>query len=291
MRTLCGIMEKNEKVVDEMNSYEKLKRVCEEVDPLLAKCVTAESPEFKAWKMKAENTLEKSYGVQSKELYKFKNIIFFPRYVYATQSDEVDQCAKGLKEAKAYFEVYLEEIEDDCAENASSEVSGMSKNISDEVTSAIKNVNSARKKKVFIVHGHDDALKQEVARIIEKQGLEAIILSEQVNNGKTIIEKIEENADVDAAICLFTGDDYGRAKGTEAEKNKLRARQNVVFEAGYFMGKLGRENVIIVADKNLEMPSDMQGVVYTDAGNWKTEVLQGLDKIGYSIDFNKLFRR
>ena len=92
MRTLCGIMEKNEKVVDEMNSYEKLKRVCEEVDPLLAKCVTAESPEFKAWKMKAENTLEKSYGVQSKELYKFKNIIFFPRYVYATQSDEVDLC-------------------------------------------------------------------------------------------------------------------------------------------------------------------------------------------------------
>ena len=225
MRTLCGIMEKNEKVVDEMNSYEKLKRVCEEVDPLLAKCVTAESPEFKAWKMKAENTLEKSYGVQSKELYKFKNIIFFPRYVYATQSDEVDQCAKGLKEAKAYFEVYLEEIEDDCAENASSEVSGMSKNISDEVTSAIKNVNSARKKKIFIVHGHDDALKQEVARIIEKQGLEAIILSEQANGGKTIIEKIEENADV-----------------------------------------------------------------YTDAGDWKTEVLQELDKIGYAIDFNKLFR-
>ena len=281
-------MEKNEKVVDEMNSYEKLKRVCEEVDPLLAKCVTAESPEFKAWKMKAENTLEKSYGVQSKELYKFKNIIFFPRYVYATQSDEVDQCAKGLKEAKAYFEVYLEEIEDDCAENASSEVSGMSKNISDEVTSAIKNVNSARKKKIFIVHGHDDALKQEVARIIEKQGLEAIILSEQANGGKTIIEKIEENADVGAAICLFTKDDYGRAK--DASEDKLRARQNVVFEAGYFMGKLGRGNVIIVADKDLELPSDMQGVVYTDAGDWKTEVLQELDKIGYAIDFNKLFR-
>ena len=143
--------------------------------------------------------------------------------------------------------------------------------------------------KVFIVHGHDHALKQEVARIIEKQGIEAVILSEQTNQGKTIIEKIEENADVGAAICLFTKDDYGRAK--DASEDKLRARQNVVFEAGYFMGKLGRGNVIIVADKDLELPSDMQGVVYTDAGNWKTEVLQGLDKIGYAVDFNRLFKR
>ena len=286
MRTLRDIMEKNEKVVDEMNSYEKLKRVCEEVDPLLAKCVTAESPEFKAWQVKAENILTKCYGMESKELYRFRNIIFYPRYAYATQSDEVNLCAEGLKEAKAYFEVYLEEIEDDCAENVSSDVSG----ISDEAKFVKGKVNSTRKKKVFIVHGHNDALKQEVARIIEKQGIEAVILSEQANQGKTIIEKIEENADVDAAICLFTGDDYGRAKGTEAEENKLRARQNVVFEAGYFMGKLGRKNVIIVADKNLELPSDMQGVVYTDAGNWKTEVLQELDKIGYAIDFNKLFR-
>lgn len=108
---------------------------------------------------------------------------------------------------------------------------------------------------------------------------------------KPLLKKIEENADVDAAICLFTGDDYGGAKGIETEKSKLRARQNVVFEAGYFMGKLGRKNVIIVADKNLELPSDMQGVVYTDAGNWKTEVLQELDKIGYAIDFNKLFKK
>ena len=285
MRTLCDIMEKNEKVVDEMNSYEKLKRVCEEVDPLLAKCVTAESPEFKAWQVKAEKILTKCYGMKSRELYRFRNIIFYPRYAYATQSDEVNLCAEGLKEAKAYFEVYLEEIEDDCAENVSSDVSG----ISDEAKFVEEKVNSTRRKKVFIVHGHNDALKQEVARIIEKQGIEAVILSEQANQGKTIIEKIEEHSDVGAAICLFTGDDYGKAK--DATSENLRARQNVVFEAGYFMGKLGRENVIIVADKNLELPSDMQGVVYTDAGNWKTEVLQGLDKIGYAIDFNKLFRR
>ncbi len=283
MRTLCDIMEKNEKVVDEMNSYEKLKRVCEEVDPLLAKCVTAESPEFKAWQVKAENILTKCYGRESRELYRFRNIIFYPRYAYATQSDEVNLCAEGLKEAKAYFEVYLEEIEDDCAENVSSDVSG----ISDEAKFVEEKVNSTRKKKVFIVHGHNDALKQEVARIIEKQGLEAIILSEQANRGKTIIEKFEEHSDVGAAICLFTGDDYGKAK--DATSENLRARQNVVFEAGFFMGKLRRENVILIADSNIEVPSDLQGVVYTSKTMWQTDVLRELKAIGYKVDFNKLF--
>lgn len=283
MRTLCDIMEKNEKVVDEMNSYEKLKRVCEEVDPLLAKCVTAESPEFKAWQVKAENILTKCYGRESRELYRFRNIIFYPRYAYATQSDEVNLCAEGLKEAKAYFEVYLEEIEEDCAENVSSDVSG----ISDEAKFVEEKVNSTRKKKVFIVHGHNDALKQEVARIIEKQGLEAIILSEQANRGKTIIEKFEEHSDVGAAICLFTGDDYGKAK--DATSENLRARQNVVFEAGFFMGKLGRENVILIADSNIEVPSDLQGVVYTSKTMWQTDVLRELKAIGYKVDFNKLF--
>lgn len=283
MRTLCDIMEKNEKVVDEMNSYEKLKRVCEEVDPLLAKCVTAESPEFKAWQVKAENILTKCYGMESRELYRFRNIIFYPRYAYATQSDEVNLCAEGLKEAKAYFEVYLEEIEDNCAENVSSDVSG----ISGEAKFVKEKVNSTRKRKVFIVHGHNEALKQEVARMVEKQGLEAIILSEQVNRGKTIIEKFEEHSDVGATICLFTGDDYGNAK--DATSENLRARQNVVFEAGYFMGKLGRENVVLIANPDIEIPSDLKGVVYTNEKSWQIDVLKELKAIGYAIDLNKLF--
>lgn len=141
--------------------------------------------------------------------------------------------------------------------------------------------------KIFIVHGHNEALKQEVARLVEKQGLEAIILSEQANRGKTIIEKFEEHSDVGAAICLFTGDDYGKAK--DATSENLRARQNVVFEAGFFMGKLGRENVILIADSNIEVPSDLQGVVYTSKTMWQTDVLRELKAIGYNVDFNKLF--
>lgn len=143
-------------------------------------------------------------------------------------------------------------------------------------------------KKIFVVHGHDEALKEKVARLVEKQGFEAIILSEQSNNGKTIIEKFEENSEVGAAICLFTGDDIGKAKSEPEEKQ--RARQNVVYEAGYFMGKLGREKVVMVVDKGIELPSDLQGVVYTNSNDWNVKVLQELQSMGYEVDFNKLFK-
>lgn len=140
--------------------------------------------------------------------------------------------------------------------------------------------------KVFIVHGHNGELKEAVARIIERQGLEAIILSEQTNCGNTIIEKFEANSNVGAAICLFTADDKGRNASTTSDYDI--ARQNVVFETGYFIGKLGRKNIIIIAGSTVEMPSDLSGVVYTNQSDWKTEILKELKAIGYDIDLNKL---
>lgn len=140
--------------------------------------------------------------------------------------------------------------------------------------------------KVFVVHGHNGEMKEAVARLVERQGLQAVILHEKANQGATIIEKFERNSDVSCAICLFTADDFGRAKA--AEKETKRARQNVVFEAGYFIGKLGREKVILIADQGVEIPSDLRGVVYTDSRNWRFSVLQELKAIGYNIDYNKL---
>ena len=130
-------------------------------------------------------------------------------------------------------------------------------------------------------------MKESVARIIEKQGIEAIILSEQINQGRTVIEKFEDYSDVGGAICLFTADDIGRAR--ESEENSFRARQNVVFEAGYFMGKLGRDHVAILADKGVEIPSDLAGVVYTDTTSWQVDLLRELKAMGYTVDFNRLF--
>jgi len=140
--------------------------------------------------------------------------------------------------------------------------------------------------KVFIVHGHDEALKQSVARVIEKQSIKPIILNEQPNKGATIIEKFEENSDVGAAICLFTADDSGKAK-TEVDEHD-RARQNVVFEAGFFMGRLGRNRVILLAEQGVELPSDLKGIVYSDTSTWQFELLKELRAMGFSVDLNKI---
>jgi predicted nucleotide-binding protein len=95
-------------------------------------------------------------------------------------------------------------------------------------------------RKIFIVHGHDNEAKVEVARFLERVGFEAIILHEQANRGRTIIEKVEMHSDVGFAVVLLTPDDEGGKRGNST---RPRARQNVVLELGYFIGRLGRDRV------------------------------------------------
>lgn len=143
--------------------------------------------------------------------------------------------------------------------------------------------------RVFIVHGHDEALKTKAARFVEKLGLKAIILHEQANQGHTIIEKIEAHTEVGFAIVLYTPDDAG---GTQADVKagtlKPRARQNVVFEHGYLIAKLSRARVVPLVAGKVELPSDISGVVYVDDTNWQIDIAKEMKAAGYSIDFNKL---
>lgn len=149
---------------------------------------------------------------------------------------------------------------------------------------------SMDKSKVFIVHGHDDAAKSEAARFVENLGFKAIILHEQASSGKTIIEKIEEYTNVGFGIVLYTPCDLG-ASQEEKELLKPRARQNVVFEHGYLMGKIGRENVCALVKGDIEKPTDISGVVYIPMGegdSWKLAVAKEMKKSGYDVDFNKI---
>lgn len=144
--------------------------------------------------------------------------------------------------------------------------------------------------KVFIVHGRDHNLLTQVENVLMKLGLDPIVLQEQANNGKTIIEKIEECTDVGFGIVLYTPCDEGRLK-SEGGELKPRARQNVVLEHGYLMAKLGRERVCCLVSDDVEFPSDIQGVVYTSAknvGQWKYEIAKELKAAGFSIDTSKL---
>jgi predicted nucleotide-binding protein len=144
------------------------------------------------------------------------------------------------------------------------------------------------KRKVFIVHGRDNEAKQEVSRFIEKLGLVAIILHEQASSGMTIIEKIEHYSnDADFALVLYTACDLGRGAHESKVPAKNRARQNVVFEHGYFMAKLGRENVCALVKGDIETPNDISGVVYVNLdslGAWRAEVAKELKACGYAIN-------
>lgn len=139
--------------------------------------------------------------------------------------------------------------------------------------------------KVFIVHGHDEAARESVARFLEKLGLVPVILHEQANQSLTVIEKLERHSDVRFAVVLLTPDDLG-CKAPDSQNLVERARQNVLIELGYFVGKLGRSNVCPLRVGNTEIPSDFSGVVYTDmdkAGAWRTKLAQELVSANSSL--------
>ncbi|HQD34288.1 MAG TPA: nucleotide-binding protein, partial [Bacteroidales bacterium] len=148
-------------------------------------------------------------------------------------------------------------------------------------------------KDIFIVHGHNEEMKQSVARCIEKLKLNPIILHEQSSKGKTIIEKFFDYSNVIYAIILLSADDIAYPKDENSNNFKYRARQNVIFELGYFMGKLGRERVLSLYEEidNFEIPSDYNGVLfipYDKKGNWKLELVKELKAVGISIDANNI---
>ncbi len=141
---------------------------------------------------------------------------------------------------------------------------------------------------IFIVHGHDEASKETVARFVEKLELHPIILHEQPNAGRTIIEKFEDHSNVGFAIVLLTPDDFGAPRNSH--DLKPRARQNVILELGYFIGKLGRGKVCALYKEGVEIPSDYQGVLYIpmdSAGAWRTALAKEIKNAGIEVDLNK----
>jgi len=172
------------------------------------------------------------------------------------------------------------------------------KDITIDVLNSVDTINVGNKNtvkeidmsKVFIVHGHDDSMKLDVARFIEKLKFEAIILHEQANAGLTIIEKIEKFSDTGYAIVLYSPCDVG-SKNEDGATKKLRARQNVVFEHGYLVGRLGRNKVSALVKDDIELPSDTDGVVYIsyEKDEWKLKIANELRTAGYTVDLNLIW--
>ncbi len=135
----------------------------------------------------------------------------------------------------------------------------------------------SKRSRVFVTHGHNDALRTEVVDLLDRVDLDPVVLQDQANRGKTVIEKFEQHAQVAAAVVILSSDDTG---GKSAEDQRPRARQNVLIELGYFLGKLGRNNVVILHDGAAEMPSDLSGLLTVRcSGDWKLPLLRELSKM------------
>ena len=207
----------------------------------------------------------------------FNDIYFSPIAIYSGMKDAsfVEAWLSGKSKTINLIDTIIEELT-------------LFKNVKNHSNA---NVNShIDRSKVFIVHGHDDGAKNEVARFIEKLGFEAKILHEQVDSGATIIEKLEKHTDVGFAIVLYTACDIGGVR-SKPEDLKPRARQNVVFEHGLLIGKIGRANVVALVKGDLEIPNDISGVVYKSmdiSGAWKYSIAKEMKSSGYDVDMNKI---
>ena len=146
-----------------------------------------------------------------------------------------------------------------------------------------KGTESVMNNKVFIVHGRNQIIRNEVELKLRRVGLEPVILAETASRGMTIIEKIEPNSDVAYAVVLYTACDIGKYKD---EKELLpRARQNVVFEHGFMVAKLGRSNVVALVEDGVEEPGDLDGVVYISMNDaeWTMKLVKELRAAGLPV--------
>jgi predicted nucleotide-binding protein len=145
--------------------------------------------------------------------------------------------------------------------------------------------------KVFIVHGQDEILKVQVSHLIYQLGLQPVILHDQPNGGRTIVEKLEAHSNVGFAVVLLTPDDMGYSAIDGASKVRPRARQNVIMELGFFMAKITRGRVCALYVDGVDVPSDFHGVLYVklDAhGAWKTLLARELDNAGLNPNFKNI---
>ena len=196
-----------------------------------------------------------------------------------------------------YFTGMDKSIYDESWSKGQSKMLNLFKTIEEDLTldsnKIIKKDSTKLSNKIFIVHGHDEEMKQAAARTVEKIDLKPIILHEQPNKGRTIIEKFEDYSDVNFAIVLLSPDDIAYSKVKPPEDKEFRARQNVIFELGFFVGKLGREHVFILykEEENFEIPSDYSGICYTpydNKGQWRFDLIGELNSCAYNVDANKL---
>lgn len=246
--------------------------------------VGGNTPELKALEVAIKDTLIRCFGEDTSAYRSYEaaeRLTYYPMVISGGhRPDYHSPIQRNVKNAIALLEQAQKSLNEDLADlPPTAEVEAETPQGNREAFS----------RRVFVVHGHDEGAREAIARFLEKLGFEPIILHEQANRGRTVIEKIEGHRDVGFAVVILTPDDQGCVKGGELEP---RARQNVLLELGYFLGHLGRDRVCALKRGQVEIPSDFAGVVWTPMNDegWKQALSRELQDAGYDIDWNKVMR-
>lgn len=238
--------------------------------------------DFDAWQNRTEVVLRSIFGIGNRSYEKFQSLRYSPS-MWTENTDFRPYQVEGVREAITVLESAKLELE-----------------IGREITPDA-NVNKEEAsteaifERVFIVHGQDDGRKYELESYLQKLLDGApVILHQEANAGQVLIEKLETSAaSIGYAVVILTGDDVGRAKQLDGQDDKPRARQNVVFEMGFFLGLLGRKRVAVLYEADVELPSDLNGLVYVPldaAGGWKGKLASEISHAGLSVDWSALGR-
>lgn len=259
-----------------------LARKVEVLDKQVTEARNGRPDDFEAWRTSTEVALRTVMGADSPLLDQFHKIRYLPQvWVTGMDSDSSGYLPAGVKKVIALLEAAKSELalRQELEQVVHSE------------ESPAERATAAEHGRVFIVHGHDEARKHELFRVLhDVTGTKPIILHEQPSGGRSILEKLETYAaSAGFAVALLTADDAGRAKDVDDEAP--RARQNVVFEAGYFAGRLGRARVVLLHEAGVELPSDLDGVVYValdPAGAWKMKLTHEMASGGLAVAWSGL---
>ena len=230
---------------------------------------------FDSWKKKFYKFLEVELPGES-EILKKKLILYSVVSLYGMSAKEKFLRNYGNKVIAFIDSLILDISNDDYEEKV----------VTEKIIN--KTIDKNTSNNIFIVHGHDGELKEQVARLLDKLNIIPIILHEQPSAGKTIIEKIEKYSETtNFAIILYTPDDLTIDKDKDKVTN-YRARQNVILEHGFLMGKIGRSNIMTLVKGEIELPSDISGIVYIDDKNWRFDLAKELIENGFEINVNQI---
>ena len=239
-----------------------------------------EAPEFTKWRRDTRIALENIFEGQPERVKEFTGISYYlSAFSSGTPDSEFHRAyVRGLERANAILQSMVGEIEEYWEADE--------RTVATELEDRLSSVTVTNE--VFVVHGHDHGTKETVARFLENLEVSPIILHERPDQGRTIIEKFEEYAQVSYAVVLLTPDDVG---GSSADQLAPRARQNVIFELGFFLGQLGRGRVAALVKGELEIPSDYSGVLYIpldENDGWQMRLARELRSAGFLVDLNNL---